>query len=471
MIDLQTFLACLPGIKPLVSRMIRKGTGDCLTDQGRNSEDLLSLAKIRTIAEWVSFLRCRRRVYSSGQIRRIRAIMIKAIHPFPARMAPELALAGLDGLSEGSVVLDPMTGSGTVCRQASDLGHRGFAFDMDPLAVLMTRAWTTPYDDAVLARVADEVVGDFGRIDGDAVELEWIDKDPETDAFARFWFGDAQRNELRKLAFLIDRRASAAVSADEIAAVDILRVAMSRIVITKENGASLARDVSHSRPHKVTDQTDYDVLKGFEKSIRFLRGRLADAPPKGQVTVRRGDARNMSILADGSIDAVLTSPPYLNAIDYLRGHRLALIWLGHRISELRKIRSDSIGSERRPDLANDSEDMARITLSMGDTSPLPARFRNMIDRYVQDLHKLMSELDRVMKPNCQATFVVGNSCLRGVFIDNAAAVAKAAECVGFTIAAKTERELPEASRYLPLTSDKLGKRMRSEVILTLRSAA
>lgn len=70
----------------------------------------------------------------------------EAIHPFPARMAADIALDELVALPSGSVVLDPMAGSGTVLRVAADLGHRALGFDVDPLAVLMTKVWTTPID-------------------------------------------------------------------------------------------------------------------------------------------------------------------------------------------------------------------------------------------------------------------------------------------------------------------------------------
>src|SRR6185295_11269342 len=73
--------------------------------------------------------------------------LTKPIHPFPARMAPGLALDSLSSLQAGSVVLDPMSGSGTVVRQASDLGLNGYGFDLDPLAVLMSNVWTTQVDD------------------------------------------------------------------------------------------------------------------------------------------------------------------------------------------------------------------------------------------------------------------------------------------------------------------------------------
>jgi len=82
--------------------------------------------------------------------------MIATIHPFAARMAPELALQALELVPEDGVVVDPMMGSGTVIRQASDLGLTAIGFDVDPLAVLMSRVWTTPVDDSVVARVYDE---------------------------------------------------------------------------------------------------------------------------------------------------------------------------------------------------------------------------------------------------------------------------------------------------------------------------
>jgi len=42
---------------------------------------------------------------------------------------------------------------------------------------------------------------------------------------------------------------------------------------------------------------------------------------------------------------VLTSPPYLNAIDYMRCSKFSLVWMGHTIRELRNIRADSVGTE------------------------------------------------------------------------------------------------------------------------------
>ena len=118
---------------------------------------------------------------------------------------------------------------------------------------------------------------------------------------------------------------------------DILRVALSRIIITKNQGASLARDTSHSRPHLVALESDYGVWAGFERSVHQIQNILEQSPPAGSVEIVRGDSRALD-LANSSVDLVLTSPPYLNAIDYMRGHRMSLVWLGHSLRTLRMIR-------------------------------------------------------------------------------------------------------------------------------------
>ena len=95
---------------------------------------------------------------------------------------------------------------------------------------------------------------------------------------------------------------------------------MSRIIVTKEQRASLARDTSRSRPHRVESENKFDVFPEFIRSAKRFTTILEEEPPKGLVTVCMGDARDMRTLDDGVVDAVITSPPYLNAIDYLRGH-------------------------------------------------------------------------------------------------------------------------------------------------------
>lgn len=389
-----------------------------------------------------------------------------AIHPFPARMAPEIALESLAKLESGSLVLDPMVGSGTVLRQAAALGHQAVGFDLDPLAVLISKVGTTPLCDEAFADVKLQVLKRVQSLGDDIPHLPWIDDDPETVAFVGFWFAEPQQRALRRIACVLSELSTAYSSDDDTAALDAMRLALSRIIVTKERGASLARDVSHSRPHKVADTNNFDVFLEYSKSVATLERRLRQFPLSGITSVRQGDARSLTDISAGSIDRVMTSPPYLNAIDYMRGHRMSLVWLGHSLSQLRNIRSNSIGSERRADDTARPNSYEAVRESLGNLEGLPPRIIGMIDRYICDLIAMVAEIARVLKSAGEATFVVGDSCVRGTFIKNSAAVAAAAVASGMTLVSQSVRDLPSQSRYLPLKGEALGKRMRTETVLT-----
>lgn len=386
--------------------------------------------------------------------------MISTIHPFPARMAPDIVLKETATLPPGSLLLDPMAGSGTVVREASENRHKAIGFDLDPLAVLMAKVWTTPIDTVALRKSAKEVATEAQDLRVEDTLLSWIDADEETLRFIDYWFAIEQQIELRKL--------SAILHAKRGKIRDALRIALSRIIVTKKRGASLAWDVSHSRPHRVRDSNDFAVIKEFLRSVDILANRLDKQPPPGNVTVKRGDARDLHDVESSSVDAVVTSPPYLNAIDYLRGHRLALVWFGYQVAELRSVRSNSIGSDRHPSVEQ-TEVIAVVTHTLTAISRLPRKERLMFERYVIDLTSMLGEIYRVLRSQGKAILVVGNSTLKGITINNARAVSLIAEHKGFIVQPPTRRRIPASRRYLPPPSkgdqSDLKKRMRTEMIL------
>ena len=382
-------------------------------------------------------------------------------------MAPELALASLKGLQEPSLVLDPMAGSGTVLRHASELGHRAIGFDMDPLAVLMSRAWITPVCDKEIQNMAETVLTEADDLDGTELDLRWIDDDLETREFTEYWFAPSQRNDLRRISFVLDALKGRDLNDQQQAAADVIRVALSRTIITKDRGASLARDVSHSRPHKVAENSDFDVIANFERSLRTVRQRLLTAPPARGASVTLGDARQINSIDDGLADLVLTSPPYLNAIDYMRGHRLSLVWFGHTLGSLRRTRGQSIGAERAPDNALYQPELMAMRSAIGQVEDLPTRYQGMILRYCGDVYRMISEIFRILRIGGKAIIVVGNSCLKGIFVRNTEAISEAAGNIGLKLDDTRERELLLQNRYLPLTRcGALGKRIRTETIMT-----
>src|SRR2546423_8142009 len=103
----------------------------------------------------------------------------KHVHPFPARMAPEIALDKIDLLTDpGATVLDPMCGSGTVVRLAAEHERVGIGVDLDPLAVIITRtachrAWARN-----LVERAEAVLDRAWRLSGKLPD--WIAGDQQT---------------------------------------------------------------------------------------------------------------------------------------------------------------------------------------------------------------------------------------------------------------------------------------------------
>lgn len=384
---------------------------------------------------------------------------LRTIHPFPARMAPEIARHALDGVPKDGWVLDPMCGSGTVPRAAVEVGRRCVGMDIDPLAVLMSRVWTTSVDVTQIGMDAKEVVRDAKRLR--AKDVRRI-RDDETKHFVSYWFGRRQRWALARLSTVLGER--------EEETTEALMVALSRIIVSKEMMASLARDTSHSRPHKVAEENDFDVYAGFVRAAKLIADRLEPKRIGATAEIRCGDARNLKELMERRFDLVLTSPPYLNAIDYLRGHRMALVWLGHMLKPLRAIRSASVGAER---MMRESETTIDIAPFVGETEEalIERRHLGWIRRYAADLDKVLGELRTVISEAGSVVMVLGNSFIRGATIDNAGLVEWLARRRGFVLKERRVREIPARRRYLPAPGDgngALDTRMRTETVLTVR---
>jgi hypothetical protein len=189
-----------------------------------------------------------------------------------------------------------------------------------------------------------------------------------------------------------------------------------------------------------------------------------------KATVQRADARKLP-LGNESIDLVITSPPYLNAIDYLRGHKLSLVWMGHRIEEIRNLRSGNIGTECSNQFAPDDERVRFAMKEMGNIGHLTERCRRMLARYVHDMNAVLSEISRVLRLRAEAVLVVGDSTIRGTFVRNSRALMYLGRANGLTLRSTRRRPLLENRRYLPPpgrrnSGKQLRGRMREEVILT-----
>ena len=373
-------------------------------------------------------------------------------------MAPELAKKSVSALPTGALVLDPMCGSGTVLRVAVERGFDCIGIDVDPLSVLMSRVWTTPLDSTVLYHRAIEAANAAKALSASKVRRI---ADDNTQRFVVYWFARQQRSAIMRLATVL--------AGDRGPMKDALFIALSRIIVTKEMMASLARDTSHSRPHKVANRNDFDVYAGFVRSAKSLATRLQPERICGASSIYQDDARSLGHVGDNSVDLVLTSPPYLNAIDYIRGHRLALVWLGHSMDELRRIRAGSVGAERKVAGDNLPIDVGTF-VTRTSSSTFGMRQLGWVNRYAKDMHMMLRQMRRVVRQSGKVVLVIGDSFLRGARIENARLVRTLAQAVGFQYSGGESRSIPARRRYLPppgMGTGALDVRMREETILTL----
>jgi hypothetical protein len=252
---------------------------------------------------------------------------------------------------------------------------------------------------------------------------------------------------------------------------DALAVAFSRCIIAKISGASYAIDLPHTRPHKRADKKVPDPLHVFSKRVLEVIRHLDFSRAKRnarKALIRGGDARKLPYRSQ-SIDLVLTSSPYANAIDYVRAHKFSLVWMGHSVTKLSLLRSKMIGAERgehsiRPKLAWLEKYLPRAQAKT-------RRRRAILRRYFYDLDRVLAELHRVLRSGGACAFVVGRSRLGKEIVDTPSVLVQLAVRRGFRHLGTQMRAINPLRRSLPFSTSRrpngLNKRMFEEAIIGL----
>lgn len=388
-------------------------------------------------------------------------------HPFPARMPVWLAQTIVERLTgPGEMVLDPMLGSGTTATACLCAGRHVVGTDIDPMALLLARVATTVYDRVTATRRLAQILEGAERRVASGLYVGEIREtfSQEGQEFLKYWFPPRSQKQLFALA-------------SEIAAMpegkyrDLAWVTLSSLIIAKAAGLSYALDISRSRPHKVEDKPLPDGFHAWRRRSKIVLDRLPftrEEPPSVTALVKHADARKLP-LKDRSVDLVLTSPPYLNAIDYMRTHKFSLIWMGHELSNLRTIRSGMVGTERgmySPDSLPTTLE-GTIVGNIDDATRL-----GLVRRYLSDLRRVLLEMLRVLKPGAAAVIALGPSLITRGEADAGVIVGQLAESVGFQNVGWSFRPLQAGRRSLPPPTaarrdNALGLRMEGEVFLGL----
>ena len=219
--------------------------------------------------------------YQGGAFNRTRSVnqyLTHWIYPYRGKYHPQMvrALLNIVGAKPGSRILDPYLGSGTTALEASLLGIDCVGVDISPLCVLLTRVKTRSVE--AVAEIRDRVHA--------LLELDTLDPSD----------------------------ASIASDGNAIVAdfVEIARMTtLSDVSRRNRDGRTWLR------------RNLLAMLESVEAHARALSTFEIDP---GHVSADLGDARDLGAagIEQATVDAVVTSPPYSIALDYVKNDEHAL---------------------------------------------------------------------------------------------------------------------------------------------------
>jgi DNA modification methylase len=337
------------------------------------------------------------------------------IHKFPAKFFPELPRYLIRKYSQiGDTVLDPMCGSGTVVLESMLNNRIGIGIDIDPIARLITKVKTTPIDPGKLMRAAREILDRINTLDNTSSYHPHIPEFHYRDNWFRSFV-------LRELAIINDGIDSIIPKYREDVG-DFFRVILSSII----------RDVSNADPYCTRTVLRKKVVKKIAPGDTYVKfseklSRQCDSMIElfeisetldfNDVRLPTGNAIETGLLSD-SIDLAVTSPPYINAVDYPRTHQLEMYWLGLLGNgPLSHVKREYIGTET----VYKNEYATLMTSGYETLDPLLERIFNsdprrsfIVYKFFEDMKHQLAEICRVLKPEGRYCIAIGSNLIRGV---------------------------------------------------------
>jgi DNA modification methylase len=337
-------------------------------------------------------------------------------------------------LPPGSTVLDPFAGSGTTLVEARRAGLRAIGTEILAPAVLAARVKTDfELDGAALERAGRRVVL--------RARARKVGPLPFLRETRRQFGGEA----LRDLVRLRD-----ALPPEGSPEADALRVAFGRILIPSSR---LHRSPCLGyRRGPVDDggpspyERFQDGLAEMAQDLGELHGDSRSWGPRSEV--RAGDAR-AAHWPDRSVDLAITSPPYVNGMDYVMNYKVDLAWLGYARSyaDLAALRAAEVACDNLPRaetkafLATDQTYdpwLEELLQRIRDNVARKGTYRRddmhaVVHRYFADLQPVLERVYRALRPGGRFVVVVGDSLLAGTYVPGDLILARMGARVGFRI--------------------------------------
>ncbi len=158
------------------------------------------------------------------------------------------------------------------------------------------------------------------------------------------------------------------------------------------------------------------LRKAFRRVCNMMIKDVAETPLKAVPThIFLGDARKLEFIAEESVDAVITSPPYLNKIEYTQCY-----WPEYELFF--------------PDIGHPSmRSYLGVVPKDVDFSFYTGELPPVAYLYFEDIRKALSEMYRVVKYRGKVVMVVGGGVFPDRVVETDIEVVKIADEDGFTV--------------------------------------
>lgn len=262
---------------------------------------------------------------------------VHGFHAYPARAHPVTVRRLVEGFStEGKTVLDPFCGSGTVLIEAMLAGRNAVGTDLNPLAVMLARSKTYPRKPEATAALVEAARGVAAFADAR--------RKAKSGATRRLPQEDVAIFAPHVLLELDGIRAGIAEAPPGVRP-DLLLVLSSILVkLSQKKGdtsdEAVEKRIGQGYPARLFVRKTEELARRFDEFTQLL----PSPPPRARVVL--DDATALSKLDDASVDAVITSPPYVATYDYLAHHDLRMRWLD---LDTRRFAQGELGARRNYD--------------------------------------------------------------------------------------------------------------------------
>lgn len=385
---------------------------------------------------------------------------------FPAKFHPPLCRWAIHEFSRpGECVLDPMMGVGTVLVESKVAGRSSVGIDIDPLSVFIARVKTTPVRPSELLesnklllkalrplRRPPREIELRKRIDISQKDFENASAYLDIPDFPNpvHWF---RRYVLIDLA-LIRREVRDLFSETEILKDFYMACLGAGIRRVSNADPTPVSGLEVTKHMKMLFERGYeiDVFHEFERRVKLNTERMRafhdvlqhNKSMNTPTLAFRADVRCLSAewqsrFLEPPIFA-MTSPPYCNAIEYWRRHRLEYLWLGlmnwNGVRELSRsfVGSTTVTKDRLPDGVPSEIDVPQLKEVVGHLSELDKRRKAaLIIAYFMDSTRYIQQVANILQPGGKFMIVVGNSRTNGILIPTSEILLNIAVRQGFGI--------------------------------------